>query len=243
MLFACLLAILFSARADDAATSLTLQRVKLADTACGQACPEWLSAQGTISRGDAERLRKALDALGPRKIPLLIHCNGGLVEEALEMGEMVREKGLQVGVARTTVAQCVDPAGCPDVRGSFATLDATSFSACTLVLAGGIGRFATPLTQVGVHQMRNAASRTVVERLYRDTYEVVNGVERFLSRELVNSQTRIVTPSTPDFERLKQKVRLYLTDMGIDEKVWALAMETPANEIFNLHPGDLRALR
>lgn len=55
---------------------------RLADPACGDACPEWISAQGYIVSGTAASFRAIVKGLGPKKLPVFIHSSGGLLNES-----------------------------------------------------------------------------------------------------------------------------------------------------------------
>jgi hypothetical protein len=212
---------------------------------CGPNCPEWLSAEGQIVRGTADQFAAALRQVGDRKLPLLISSGGGSVDEAIAMGRMLRERGMTIGVARSIPAPCIaDKTSCGDqARASVSPLDAVCFSACTLVLAGGEGRIVNPLTKVGVHQLRDRQSTKVVQRVYRETYQIVDGKERQLSRELISEEVVTTTPETETFAAAREKVAAYLREMGVDEEVWALAMATNPSDLFIIGPGDLRRFR
>ena len=81
-------------------------RVTSADAACKPNCPEWLSAEGEIVPGSAKVFANAIASLKGRRLPILIHSPGGSVVDAGAMGELIRDKGLAVAVARTLIADC-----------------------------------------------------------------------------------------------------------------------------------------
>ena len=235
-----------AALSDNGATGaapMKFERVRLVDATCEPNCPEWLSAEGRIVRGSADEFRKVLAEFGEHRAPVLINSVGGLVDEALAMGRLIRERRITVAVAKTAIAPCLGNANAcgHGTRGTPVTLGSFCLSACTLVLAGGAERFAIPLSIVGVHQVRTAASKTVVRRVYRETYETENGVERQISRELVSTETLIVTPESAALSRIEADIREYLGEMGIDQRVWTLSLDTPPSDIFIIRASDLRS--
>ena len=56
--------------------------------------------------GTAGAFRKAILDLGGRRLPVLISSHGGSLGDALQMGELIRERRLAVAVARTLIADC-----------------------------------------------------------------------------------------------------------------------------------------
>ncbi len=48
-----------------------------ADPACEPNCPEWLSAEGRIEPGSAPAFAEAINRLGVRRLPILIHPRNG----------------------------------------------------------------------------------------------------------------------------------------------------------------------
>ncbi|RWL73942.1 MAG: hypothetical protein EOR67_31740 [Mesorhizobium sp.] len=113
---------------------------------CNPDCPEWISAEGTIAAGSAGELRQLLDMLGGRRLPVVVNSPGGDVQAALAAGRLIRERGLDVAVARTDFLDC-DPgkAGCEPTEGLYSglTIDAGARcdAACAVMIAGGIRRF------------------------------------------------------------------------------------------------------
>src|SRR5580704_4387237 len=89
-----------------AAPPMRFVRVTSADPACEPNCPEWLSAEGRIEPGSAPAFAEAVNRLGARRLPILIHSPGGSVTDAIAMGKLIRAKGLAVAVARTLMQNC-----------------------------------------------------------------------------------------------------------------------------------------
>ena len=79
---------------------------------CGPGCSEWIAAEGDFDRGAVQRLRALLDRLGPRNLPIYFHSPGGLVGDAIEIGQMMRARKMTAGVGRTVLEGCeADAAG------------------------------------------------------------------------------------------------------------------------------------
>lgn len=125
---------------------------------CDPNCPEWISAEGTISAQTPERLRQLLDTIGDRRLPVVVNSPGGDVLGALATGRLIRERKLDVAVARTDFIGCEpDKADCTAENGVYVglTIDASGEcgAACPIMLAGGVRRLVGPRAQVTVHSM------------------------------------------------------------------------------------------
>jgi hypothetical protein len=193
-------------------------RVASADPACKPNCPEWLSAEGRIEPGSAKAFAEAIANLKGRRLPILIHSPGGSVADAGAMGELIREKGLAVAVARTLITNCPDAAPkCPDGPGSAITGGAMCASACVLVLAGGVERLAAPSARIGVHQITTLVSET-------------EGLAHLKSTRKIYEQRGV-----------DAAVEAYLDAMGVGDPVMTLMRKTWAASIRWLSPAELKA--
>lgn len=90
-----------------------------------------LELEGVIQPGSADRMAEELRARGEYVTTIALNSPGGVVEEALAMGRMIREGGYNTSVA--SGALCA--------------------SSCPLVLAGGVERLVETGAAVGVHQI------------------------------------------------------------------------------------------
>ncbi|TIY08669.1 MAG: hypothetical protein E5V16_18420, partial [Mesorhizobium sp.] len=122
---------------------------------CDPNCPEWISAEGTISAQTPERLRQLLDTIGDRRLPVVINSPGGDVLGAVAAGRLIRERKLDVAVARTDFIGCEpDKADCTAEDGVYVglTIDASGEcgAACPIMLAGGVRRLVGPRAQLTV---------------------------------------------------------------------------------------------
>lgn len=125
---------------------------------CDPNCPEWISAEGTISARTPDRLRQLLDTIGDRRLPVVINSPGGDVLGAVAAGRLIRERKLDVAVARTDFIGCEpDKADCAARDGVHVglTIDASGEcgAACPIMLAGGVRRLVGPRAQLTVHSM------------------------------------------------------------------------------------------
>ena len=140
---------------------------------CNPDCPEWISAEGTIAAGTADKLRQLLDTIRERRLPVVINSPGGDVQVALAAGRLIRERGLDVAVARTDFLDC-DPGavGCVAADGLHTglTIDAGAEcdAACAVMVAGGIRR----LVGAGAHFLVHSMGMEDKVRAYLDEMAV-----------------------------------------------------------------------
>ncbi|MDW6023518.1 hypothetical protein SAZ10_17345 [Mesorhizobium sp. BAC0120] len=90
-----------------------------------------LEATGAITPGTAERFKTEIERRGDYVKTVVLNSPGGSVQDALEMGRLIREKGLGTLVE----------------KGGYCA------SSCPLVFAGGATRTAQKGAFVGVHQV------------------------------------------------------------------------------------------
>ncbi|MGD0563041.1 MAG: hypothetical protein ABSA66_08115 [Roseiarcus sp.] len=230
-----------------APTSLAPMRflhVRSGGSTCRTDCPEWISAEGKIVMGTADALARVIAALGDRRLPIFINSAGGSVQDAMAMGRLIRAKRLAVVVARTAIAPCAASAReCGEARGSAESWGAYCASACTLVLAGGIERYVSPLSFVGVHQLTEIVSKTQVKRLYSVRYFSVAGLKLELSRTLVGERRSTATTKRTADKGVDDSVDLYLAEMGVLDPMMKLTLATPARDIHWLTADELETSR
>ncbi|RWL97363.1 MAG: hypothetical protein E5X80_13195 [Mesorhizobium sp.] len=125
---------------------------------CNPDCPEWISAEGTIVAGTPDRLRELLDTVGGRRLPLVVNSPGGDIQGALAAGRLIRERRLDVAVARTDFLDC-DPGAteciAKDGLHTGLTIDAGAEcdAACAMMIAGGSKRLVGADAHFLVHSM------------------------------------------------------------------------------------------
>lgn len=124
---------------------------------CGRRCPEWIVAEGAITRNTPEQLRRVLAELGNARLPVVLDSRGGDVDAAMDMGRMIRARGLTTIIGRSEVQGCA-PRDARCRKGGAAELPYTGYvvpagecgSACLLVLAAGKQRIGYWITDAPV---------------------------------------------------------------------------------------------
>ena len=136
---------------------------KGAPGACGPGCSEWIAAEGKIDPGAEPRLWELLRKLGnDRKPPVYFHSPGGSVTAGLQIGRLMRARGLTVGVGWTLPTACdrkdPDAPACDALKRAGrelpAELDIASgfcASSCSYAILGGAVRYVGVGASVGIH--------------------------------------------------------------------------------------------
>jgi hypothetical protein len=136
---------------------------KGAPGACGPGCSEWIAAEGTIDPAAEPRLWELLRKLGnDRKPPVYFHSPGGSVTAGLQLGRLMRARGLTVGVGWTLPSSCdrQDPGApaCDTLKHAGRELPAeldigagVCASSCSYAILGGTVRYIGVGARVGIH--------------------------------------------------------------------------------------------
>ena len=157
---------------------------------CDPDCPEWISAEGKITAETPERLRQLLDTLGDRRLPVVISSPGGDLSGALAAGRLIRERKLDVAVARTDFMECEpDKPGCTAEGGVYVGLTNDALgecdAACPIMLAGGVRRFVGPNARLSLQSLELAQDvKTYFE-------EMAVGADLFAAIKLHSSQEQL----------------------------------------------------
>jgi len=212
--------------------------------ACRPDCPEWISAEGKIVTGSADALERTLDSAGGRRLPIVINSAGGAVEDAMAMGRLIRAKRLAVVVAHTIVTPCAKGAKtCGEAKGVVDARGAYCASACTLALAGGVERYISPQSYIGVHQMTEVIKETQVKKLYKVHYLKLAGIKLELSRHFVGEQKSTTTAKLAADDSVDYDVADYFASMGVTDPVMKLTMTTSPKSIHWMSAEELRQSR
>jgi len=182
--------------------------------ACGPGCDSWIAAEGLIDDGAAARLRRVLDKLGARKLPVFFYSPGGDTAESLAIGRLLRQRGLAAGIAVTVPVDCV-PAhaveACsklmrqPQPPDAALLLDgAACNSACAYAILGAVRREIAPTAQLGVHSGHSYLSVAGPGSTQRERSQTIERGQRRIARD----------------------VQRYLVDMGIDPGLFRIASAT-----------------
>jgi hypothetical protein len=142
--------------------ALTFYVARGAEDSCGPGCHEWIAADGQFDEGSAARFRAFLARVKPRGLPVFFNSNGGLQEEAMAIGRIMRERGMRAGVALTRPQICTrrpdDRVVCETAKKSgkplpseWTSFDANCNSACGIALIGAVERWIPPGGAIGIH--------------------------------------------------------------------------------------------
>ncbi len=214
-------------KAPDFGPPMRILIVRGAGPDCPSSCPEWISLEGAFVKEAPALFRKALEQVGARKPQVLVSSGGGVVDAAMEMGRLLRAKGLDVSVARTLVsasaenmaaskktsqsAVLVVNGGSPSVGGAFCA------SACPLLLAAGKARHVAPYARVGLHKMVVPEHDETQHVRYLQTHTLTLGDQVISKQTRVVGEQKLVTHigrhSTS--EKDYRKVAAYLDEMGL----------------------------
>ena len=224
-------------------------RVKASVPGCEPTCREWISAEGMIDENTLAQFKKVLKELGSRKLPVLIDSGGGIVDEALAIGRLIRAKGLDIAVTKTTFAPCAGSDGhCNTSKSHSVMLGrpraylARCASSCAFILAGGVHRYVGPTAFVGIHQLKTLQTSAQLLRKYRietrTEWGVPVEVRRILvSEKRVNEKTTVA--KTP--ESAYVKVAKYFAEMGVADSVMGILKSAPNTSIHWMTRAELKA--
>jgi hypothetical protein len=199
------------------------------DDACGTGCNTWIAAEGAFDQGSAARLKRFLDRMGSRVLPIFFDSPGGIVGQSLAIGRLLRERGMTAGVARTQSIECglISPSACDKLKRSgraltadLVTVRAQCNSACVYALAGAKVREVLPGAHLGIH-----ADKLV--RIYNDGHMVAPTGAQLSTRE----KSRIAL----DRRRLKS----YIVEMGLSGDLIDAATAVSHDTIHRLSPDEV----
>jgi hypothetical protein len=210
-----------------------------AEPSCQPNCPEWISAEGQIMIGTAQTFARFIAGLGGRRLPILISSPGGSMPDAMAMGRLIRARHLAVAVARTEMSPCpANQPKCAPSRGLARLASSICMSACPAVLAGGVERYVSGVSPIGVHQIK-LGPKTVVRRLYQVQYRIVDGKKQEISRTLMSQQQSTVATTSLDLSTADSSVAKYLAEMGVGDSIIKSMLLTPSSTIDLLSNAEL----
>lgn len=215
---------------------------------CKPDCQEWISAQGMIDTDTLAQFKKVFKALGAKKVPILIDSGGGVVDDSLTIGRLIRAKGLDVVVSKTTILSC--EAGAPGCKGGKSkgpvvgvpvTRLAKCASSCAFILAAGKRRVVGPSAFVGVHQVKTLRTTAQIQQKFRIEKQTVWGIptetrRTLISEKLVNQRT--TEAKTPD--SAYAKIAKYFEEMGVRDPIMPILKSTPNSSIHWLSRSELK---
>lgn len=228
---------------------MTFAIVRNAVSGCEPNCPQWISAEGQIMPGSAGQFRKILKQAGKLRLPVVITSPGGDVEAALAIGQMIHERKMDVLVGWTLFTGCnpsVKTCKLPkEQKGVYAGIAMTSraycFSACPFILASGQKRVLGSGAVLGVHEI---TTQPITQRIrYNETYRMVNGKKKVLSRKVVSRKNIIGKVTTKLSKPFDKKLRNYLNTMGVSLTMLDLLRLAPPSSIHNLTTEEMNSTR
>ncbi|HXO70632.1 MAG TPA: hypothetical protein VN838_16850 [Bradyrhizobium sp.] len=173
---------------------------------CGRGCDRWIAVEGQINADAAGRFKAFIKRhLKDRQLPMYFSSPGGNLEQAIFIGNMLRELSATARVARTIVKDCGFEAQTSEVclklkrsgrelAADLSTRNTQCNSACPYLILGATTREVAPDAILGVHspkvvlrysggvptrEMVTAATQRGVERADRllSSYVVKMGIE------------------------------------------------------------------
>ncbi len=216
---------------------MTVVRVRSTKPGCEPLCPEWISAQGTIIPNSVKKFDQALKKLGKLKLPVVLQSPGGDIAAAIAIGKMIRNHQLDVGIGVTIFSGCAPsdkscrlPPNQKNIyRGIARDETAYCYSACPLILAGGLTRIAGPATLVGVHQPISKETQRILR--YEIRYRIVHGKKHILSKKLIGETVGKTRTHTGIDRRIRAMLVPYLTTMGISQQLLVEMDKAPPTSI------------
>jgi hypothetical protein len=219
---------------------MTVVIVRNASTECEPVCPQWIAAEGRITGATPAVFRKAISAMGKQKLPILIQSSGGDVQASLEIGRLIRKRGLDVAVGWTLFRDDCKPGikNCKlpvDQKGVYAGLGFSNRSycnsACLFVLASGTKRMSSLGAGIGAHQILTNWTRgdTVY---YREKYRIVNHKKKIISRTITKRVKGKSYTTNGLYKGLRKQLTTYLNAMGVDLALFDDMDKAPPTSIY-----------
>ncbi len=224
--------------------------VRAVGETCEPDCPEWIAAQGEIVADTPRKLRRVIQSLNGRKLPVLLHSPGGNVDAGIAMGRMIREAGLVAGVGVSPLPEPCAPKNraCAEerrkpVRGVFNLRRGHCASACTFVLAGGVRRVIHPDAGLGVHQVTIMRTNREVRRQYVVERRRVGGRTIEVSRRLVSE--RVIAQRTFKLDKVPEATNRQLSRhfaaMGLPQSFHDITRDTADSTMRYLNEDEKRS--
>ena len=228
--------------------SMTFTLVRSDAASCEPSCPQWIAAEGKIVGSSASQFRQFLKKIGKARYPVIITSPGGDVESALAIGNMIRERKMDVAVGWTVYAGCAPsdkkcklPKASKGVyRGAPMTSRSYCVSACPFILAAGQRRVAGSGSYVGVHQI---TTQPISQRVrYYETYRIVNGKKKILNRKIVSRKNIVGKTTTKIAKPFDRKLHAYLKKMGVNGSMLDLLQLAPPSAMHELTAADMKSI-
>jgi hypothetical protein len=212
---------------------------------CEPDCPEWIYGEGQIDATTPKLFRAVLKKAGDRKLPLVLLSPGGNVISAVEIGRIIRKRGMSVEIGYTRFGACRPrDHGCKsdgvqdgEFKGIVMANGAFCWSACPLILAGGERRISSAVALTGVHQVTTVYQRERV--YYREKYRIVDGERKVVSRKEVRRKKAGTKVTTRLPKATRTLLVSYFREMGISKTLLDAMLSTPPDKIRRLEPEEM----
>jgi hypothetical protein len=203
--------------------------------ACGRGCDTWIVAEGQIDGDTASRFRKFWRPLRDRNLPIYFSSPGGNLDQALAIGNMLREKPVVARVARTVVRDCGFEAQTGDVclklkqsgrelYADLSTRGAMCNSACPYLILGAATREIAPGVTLAIHSPRvilhyhgKPAARLLEQATERGRDRADGMVSNYLAKMGVDHRL-LELARTVKFEDMHMLTREEIVGFGIDRR-------------------------
>jgi hypothetical protein len=163
-----------------------------APDSCGRGCDRWIAVEGQINGDAAIRFKQFIKQhLKDRHLPMYFSSPGGNLEQAIFIGNMLRELSATARVARTIVKDCGFEAQTSEVclklkrsgrelAGELTTRSAQCNSACPYLILGATTREVAPDAILGVHSAKVVLRQSGIGQPTREMIVAATqrGVER-----------------------------------------------------------------
>lgn len=211
--------------------------------ACGHACPEWISAEGRIAPETVGEFNRLLKSLGKRKPPVFVHSPGGNIVAALAIGRLLRAHRIDIAVTRTRFQTCQGDCRTSGYNGVPQSTGAVCASACAYLIAGGVRRFVSPGSLVGVH---DGSLPPIVQRFAMTTTdakgrEIELGYKNVVYRlnDLAKYSPKLQQAAEQLNEKSRSQIEIYNREMGVGAMIAEIAVATKPPAIHWLSRSEL----
>jgi hypothetical protein len=214
-----------------------------APDACGRGCDRWIAAEGQINADAAVRFTAFIKRhLKDRHLPMYFSSPGGNLEQAIFIGNMLRELSATARVARTIVKDCGFEAQTSEVclklkrsgrelAADLSTKNTQCNSACPYLILGATTREIAPDAILGVHSpkvvLRYSGGQPTREMVTAATQRGVERADRLLSSYVVKMGIEgelLDVAKTVKYEDMHVLTRDEIFRFGIDRREF---VETP----------------
>jgi hypothetical protein len=183
--------------------------------ACGKGCNTWIAAEGGFDLGAVARFKQFLKTTSNRRLPIFFHSPGGVAQNAMTVGRIMRILKMTAGVAKTTPVECVtaklSDKACHQLKSSGRELAAelsdsrgVCASACVYALLGASTRDVAPGAILGIHAGLPVS---------------------------IYSDGRVALGSIAAKRKVKTQLQAYIAEMGVDPALLDAAEATSHDQI------------